>query len=527
MKAAVKTLLGSVRSQVKSRFYVDFPSISDGCDERTLLYRHRKQRGVNIGSWFVLERWITEQPFRCAAPPCQSDLDVARGAHANEILEHHWDSWVSATDFEWLSAMGINTVRIPIGYYHLCGVDPSILRGTDFDGLESIFGGAWSRIVKAIETADRYQIGVLFDLHAAPGKQNQDSHSGTSSPTISFFQMQFNLQLTVRILRILVSSLRSLRFVHRPPLPNVIGVELLNEPKPPYPAALQAWYKNAIEEVRRLDPSLPLFISDCWMPDAYADFVKMLPPTAPPICLDHHLYRCFTSEDVSTAAAQHSTSLSNPNAPTPQTFARVASKLEDAGGALVVGEWSGALNLGSLVGAADERRERAQFIQAQLDLFERHCAGWFFWTYKKEFPGDSGWSFRDAVDTGVFPCRVGLFPVKSIPRDHTEWAERKVISCSCAAARHMSYWAQYPGRYEHWRFEKGYDQGWVDAYYFLTSGAFEHGAVSELGLKGIWKRKRVHEHALRAGHSNNLWEYEHGYQQGVEEAAVDFQRAYC
>ncbi|KAI5984851.1 glycoside hydrolase family 5 protein [Pisolithus albus] len=462
------------------------------------------QRGVNIGSWFVLERWIAEQPFRCAAAPCQSDLDVAKGAHAKEILENHWDSWISAEDFQWLSAMGINT----IGYYHLCGVDPSVLRGTDFDGLGPIFSGAWSRIVKAIETAERYHIGVLFDLHASPGKQNQDPHSGTSSPVISFFHTQFNLQLMIRILRVLVSSLRSLRFDHRPTLSNVVGIELLNEPKPPYPAALQAWYKNAIAEIRRLDPSLPLFISDCWMPDAYADFVKSLPPTMAPICLDHHLYRCFTSEDISTAAAQHSASLLNPNAPTPQTFARVSSKLKDAGGDLIVGEWSGALNPGSLLGVADERRERAQFVQAQLDLFERHCSGWFFWTYKKQFPGDSGWSFRDAVDTGVFPCRVGLFPVKPIPHDQTEWAGRKGVARGLAAARHVSYWAQYPAHYEHWRFEKGYDQGWEDAFYFLTSSVFEHGAVSELGLEGIWRKKRVYEHALRDGRSDHLWEYD-------------------
>lgn len=527
MKAAVKTFLSNVRSQTKSSPYADSSSESDDCDERTLLYRHRKQRGVNIGSWFVLERWIAEQPFRCAAAPCQSDLDVAKGAHAKEILENHWDSWISAEDFQWLSAMGINTVRIPIGYYHLCGVDPSVLRGTDFDGLGPIFSGAWSRIVKAIETAERYHIGVLFDLHASPGKQNQDPHSGTSSPVISFFHTQFNLQLMIRILRVLVSSLRSLRFDHRPTLSNVVGIELLNEPKPPYPAALQAWYKNAIAEIRRLDPSLPLFISDCWMPDAYADFVKSLPPTMAPICLDHHLYRCFTSEDISTAAAQHSASLLNPNAPTPQTFARVSSKLKDAGGDLIVGEWSGALNPGSLLGVADERRERAQFVQAQLDLFERHCSGWFFWTYKKQFPGDSGWSFRDAVDTGVFPCRVGLFPVKPIPHDQTEWAGRKGVARGLAAARHVSYWAQYPAHYEHWRFEKGYDQGWEDAFYFLTSSVFEHGAVSELGLEGIWRKKRVYEHALRDGRSDHLWEYGHGYQQGVEEAAIDFQRAYC
>lgn len=66
------------------------------------------------GSWFVLERWIAETPFAQAAPPGQSDLDVAKGSHAKEILERHWDTWITNQDFEWLAARGINAVRIPV-----------------------------------------------------------------------------------------------------------------------------------------------------------------------------------------------------------------------------------------------------------------------------------------------------------------------------------------------------------------------------------------------------------------------------
>ena len=65
----------------------------------------------------MLERWIAEAPFRAAAAPAQSDLDVARGAHAQEILEHHWDTWVTAQDWAWLAERGINTVRIPVRQY--------------------------------------------------------------------------------------------------------------------------------------------------------------------------------------------------------------------------------------------------------------------------------------------------------------------------------------------------------------------------------------------------------------------------
>lgn len=67
-----------------------------------------------VGSWFVLERWISDSPFRNAAGSGQSDLDVATGSGAKEILEHHWDTWIVDTDWEWLAEKGINTVRIPV-----------------------------------------------------------------------------------------------------------------------------------------------------------------------------------------------------------------------------------------------------------------------------------------------------------------------------------------------------------------------------------------------------------------------------
>jgi glucan 1,3-beta-glucosidase len=51
-----------------------------------------------------------------------------------------------------------------IGYYHICALDPSILTGTDFDGLQCVFEGAWSRIVTAVTTAQSFGIGVLFGV---------------------------------------------------------------------------------------------------------------------------------------------------------------------------------------------------------------------------------------------------------------------------------------------------------------------------------------------------------------------------
>jgi hypothetical protein len=86
-------------------------------------------------------------------------------------------------------------------------------------------------------------------------------------------------------------------------------------------------------------------------------------------------------------------------------FSGVDGKLGRAHGGLIVGEWSAALNPGSLRG---ERDEKKRYVDAQLEVYETSCAGSFFWTYKKQRRGDTGWSLVDAVEGGVFPSQVGL-----------------------------------------------------------------------------------------------------------------------
>ncbi|KAI0765919.1 glycoside hydrolase [Trametes elegans] len=480
-------------------------------------YRYRKQRGVNLGSWFVLERWIAESPFHNAIAPGQSDLDVARGAHAREILEQHWDTWITADDWAWLAERGINTVRIPIGYYHICGADPSVLAGTDFADLDSVFAGAWARVTAALATAHRYGIGVLFDLHAAPGKQNADAHSGTSAePT--FFKNARYMAHTIQILTALAAHLTAFVRSHDPPLPNLVGIELLNEPQPGGASeSLKRWYRDAFRALRRIDADLPLYVGDAWQTDEYAAFVAGA--GTPFVVLDHHLYRCFTGEDISTPAAEHARCLRDGGHWAAQMLARAAGQLDGAGGGLVVGEWSAALNPGSLHGAGDEGAAKRGFVDAQLALYERHCAGWFFWTYKKEARGDSGWSFRDAVEAGVFPPEFRRrLAGRPAAYDQARDARRDQAR-DRATGEHSSYWQQYPGHYEHWRFAEGFTRGWDDAVLFASLAASGR-YLEEIGFKGPWAKRRAGEHVAEKGDSN-LWEFEHGLAQGLRAAADD------
>ncbi|CAA7270598.1 unnamed protein product [Cyclocybe aegerita] len=473
------------------------------------VYRYRKQRGLNLGSWFVLERWICDRPFSCARPPAQSDLDVARGTNAKDILETHWDTWIGDDDWKWIADRGINAVRIPIGYYHICGADRTILNGTDFYPFYDTYAGAWRRVVQAIHKASSLGIGVLIDLHAAPGKQNNDAHAGTSDHA-NFFGDPHNQRVTIHALRALVTSLKTIQL----PPTNIIGIELLNEPAAPSDHALQSWYTSAIASVRELDPTLPIYLGECWRTDSYTDYVVQHHSSSPGLTvLDHHLYRCFTSSDIHTSAQEHARALGDPNGEMSKMFLRVSEKLGRAGGGVVVGEWSGALNPGSLRGTPGEEKF---FVNAQLELFETTCAGWFFWTYKKQHPGDTGWSFRDSVEAGIFPSFVS--GRKGEPS--TFEIEQRHAARNAARDRtlgdHTRYWAQFPGKYNHQRFDDGFCCGWDDAYSFIVATPASAKTISEIGFKGAWARKRT------ADHGRSYWEFEHGFVQGSNAAVADY-----
>lgn len=263
---------------------------------------------------------------------------------------------------------------------------------------------------------------ATLDLHAAPGSQNADSHSGTSSE--ANFLTPANKKHSLEVLRILTRAIS--------PFPNVVGIELLNEPQPGggRHEELKKWYSNAIDDLRGIDPTIPLYISDCWLTDDYAGYISTVSQPGSIIALDHHLYRCFTSSDGYTSISQHIEALRDLSSETPQLFARISAKLESCSSAIVVGEWSGALNPGSFQGlsAEEETSARKDYIQIQLNLFERYCAGWFFWTFKKAQPGDRGWSLRDAHGSGVFPDFIGTRSKTTYDASRKEGTDRRKVT---------------------------------------------------------------------------------------------------
>jgi glucan 1,3-beta-glucosidase len=166
---------------------------------------------------------MTASLFECAKNPKLAELNIAGGwggqASARAVLERHWDTFVTADTFTYLASVGINTVRIPIGHYML---GSQFIMGTPFEPFIDVYKNAWPRLLRVINQAAEAGIGVLIDMHAAPGSQNGQQHSGVSDGQTNFFKTQAYQDLLVEALKYLVEQLG--------PITNVIGIQILNEP---------------------------------------------------------------------------------------------------------------------------------------------------------------------------------------------------------------------------------------------------------------------------------------------------------
>ena len=172
----------------------------------------------------VHEQWMTPSLFACAAGAQMSELDIASGwgspDSARAVLERHWDTFITASDFQYLASIGINTVRLPIGYWSL---GPDFCQGTPFEPVGAVYQNAWSRVVRAINMAADSGIGILVDLHGAPGSQNGQQHSGVSDGQTNLFGNDWYENKTLAVLTTLMDKLVNVT--------NVVGIQILNEPQ--------------------------------------------------------------------------------------------------------------------------------------------------------------------------------------------------------------------------------------------------------------------------------------------------------
>jgi glucan 1,3-beta-glucosidase len=333
-----------------------------------------KWRGVNLGGWLALEKWITPSLYEGVNAEDEFTLCQTLGkAKATERLKKHRETWITADDFKWLGAHGLNAVRLPVTY-GVAQENPPFITGMD-------------TVDRAFREAGQHGLGVLLDLHGVPGSQNGMDHSGRQGK-LGWHTSKDNIEHSLRILEDLAERCKGYE--------NLIGIELMNEPRWDVPLdVIKPFYLEAYERVRKhLGKERAVVMHDAFRADAWQGFMR--DPKYANVLLDTHPYQCFSDEDRKRDLhAQVSYALNERR----KLVEGLQKELP-----CIVGEWSCALppqSLRGLSGFALDVAMRA-YGDAQLINYET-TRGWFFWTYKIE-PGGA-WDFRDCVKRGWLPDR--------------------------------------------------------------------------------------------------------------------------
>jgi glucan 1,3-beta-glucosidase len=322
-------------------------------------------RGVNLGGWLVLEKWMTPSLFKGTEARDEHQLLQTKGGR--ERIEHHRRTFIVEDDFAWLHANGLNAVRIPIGYWALESDAPFVAATRELD---------W-----AMEMAKKYGLQVIIDLHGLKGSQNGQDHSGQAGESRWYKKPQYR-QDTLVTLEALAKRYKD--------YDNFWGLQIINEPKIGLlQLKLRRFYAQAYVRLSRiLKPHTRIIFSDAFTPRLLSGALGGR--KSHPVVMDIHLYHMATlfSQYLSVGWFMGKTVRRG------RMLKRLARKQP-----IIIGEWSGVMRHETMRRIPQDQHEALirDYMQLQLDLFSI-SAGWFYWNYKTEAPGV--WNFRSQLEGG-------------------------------------------------------------------------------------------------------------------------------
>jgi glucan 1,3-beta-glucosidase len=223
-------------------------------------------KGVNIGNWLVLEKWMSPDLFDGTTAEDETGLCNQLPEETKlERFRTHRNSYITERDFAYLAGVGVEAVRIPVPHFVFGDREPYV---GCIEYLDKAFGWAYEHGLK-----------IMLDLHTVPGGQNGFDNGGLCgvcrwhrSPA----DVGFVLDLLERL---------ALRYRGHDAF---WAIEVLNEPisdqlwttldiPTRYPAAdpddaaasgpvptefLQTFYRDAYHRIRSADPDVTIVFHD-------------------------------------------------------------------------------------------------------------------------------------------------------------------------------------------------------------------------------------------------------------------------
>ncbi len=311
-------------------------------------------KGINIGGWLVLERWITPTLFQGTAATTERELTAEKGGRAR--IRQHQETFITEQDIAWIASQKFQLLRVPVGYW-IFGDDPD-------------FVGSIDRLDWLVRVAKKYGLQVLIDLHGAPGAHNHQHHNGGAVRVANWLTDTESQEKTIAALEAIARRYRTSK--------TVWGIELLNEPLGGRFGVRLAWfYRRAYRAVVKVArPGTHIVFSDAYRPWLLLNTFGWFRQREFPVVMDMHVYYVFGARNKRRNLAQHLGMVRR---------SKWRLKIMAIFQPVMVGEWSAALPYGVSIERA------AEYANLQIAAYESTVA-WCYWTYKT---GGSGhWDYR-------------------------------------------------------------------------------------------------------------------------------------
>lgn len=359
-------------------------------------------RGVNLGSWLVLEKWMTPEVFE--GVDAYDEYTLARALPAEEYarrMENHRRTFITEEDFAAIADMGLNTVRIPIPYY-IFG-----------DRTDEPYPPCISELDDAFDWAEQYGLQILIDLHMVPGSQNGFDNGGISG-VCAWAQSPNEVEYVLGVLERLAE-----RYGQRP---GLLGIQPLNEPivgngawedmdvmyryqpvddellaasAPISMDFLKDFYRKVYERLR------PLLPENKWIVyhDAFGMwnwFTFMIDVDYQGVAFDTHVY-LFNVESVGLQGPLWHNAFVLGNG--------LLMRMLQTRFPVVCGEWSLFSNYALTIENQEERAEYyTSMAEKQRKAWNQYGAGGMYWSYRVGEGAQSAWNLpwdlRRCVENG-------------------------------------------------------------------------------------------------------------------------------
>ncbi|MDO4305548.1 MAG: cellulase family glycosylhydrolase [Eubacteriales bacterium] len=384
-----------------------------------------KVKGVNLGNWLVLEKWMSPALFEGTTAEDEYYLPTQLSREVYEArIKVHRSEYITERDFGRIKAMGMEAVRIPVPYFIFGDREPFI--------------GCIGELDKAFNWAEKYGLRILIDLHTAPDSQNGFDNGGICG-VCKWSQEPEEVEFELSVLERLAK-----RYGTRE---GLWGIEVINEPvledmwecanvPERYPAVdtkkaegsrgntvefIRQFYLDAYDRLRKFLPEEKyVVIHDAFHLKMWKDFMRE--DKYKNVVLDTHQYLTVaemmgcgqTVEDYEAFIEKWGEDIAEMQQYFPVVCGEwclansVAIGYDTKGGQTVL---NGVVNDSEQ--AVDEERRKEiynKLAKAQLAAWEKG-SGYFYWSYKllidtvneKEWRGWDCWDFGRCVDFGWFP----------------------------------------------------------------------------------------------------------------------------